>query len=475
MPTAELLAALARERPNGVSFEPMALRLIRQKVSFEDCQIDDLKSAMFQIGDERWFSSEMILDVGALFALEKQATEWLEEYGCFSIERLFENFHSVIRHLATPEAWVAFLRYLKFHVAAWKTVGNLCAQPTLDLDEAMAAISEMTAEWVEEANGILPLHEIEQVLPHLTAEMVEGIRLHFLPEIHITEISGIPCWCSTEAFTLPNDFSEKLTSIVDTLYALKENITITKLEFALNLFYRTRFREENALLDNNTFIRICAKHYQGEKNFFPKAKQPPHPTKINLSSALIKRARSQNTRFSNLGVTVGAALVFTRDKTITCTVLDGSNQVEYDGNTYAISTLANHLLDMSASNGFRFFSYEGETLCERRLRLEREGKQEEHLIAEQLPSGEVREAEDGIIGLSGQVIAASTWQAFKRDGTNPRVAEWTRRVENGESVENIAHESGLTVLTVKEYINNRRRYYDVCQKNGIVPEGNMNV
>jgi len=48
-------------------------------------------------------------------------------------------------------------------------------------------------------------------------------------------------------------------------------------------------------------------------------------------------------------------------------------------------------------------------------------------------------------------------------------------VENGESVENIAQENGLMVSTVKEYIINRCRYFDICEKNGIVPEGGTDV
>src|SRR5450631_4444851 len=95
MTTAELLAALARECPNGVSFDPMAVRLLRQKVQFENWQIENLKAEMFQLGNELWFSSEMISDYESRLAFLKQATFWLEEQGCFSVERLFRDFCSV--------------------------------------------------------------------------------------------------------------------------------------------------------------------------------------------------------------------------------------------------------------------------------------------------------------------------------------------------------------------------------------------
>jgi hypothetical protein len=188
-----------------------------------------------------------------------------------------------------------------------------------------------------------------------------------------------------------------------------------------------------------------------------------------------KRVRSPNTRFRNLGVPVGAKLTFTKDSQITCTVLDDSNQVEFRGKAWSISTLAIHLLGASSANGFCHFSYEGETLWERRLRLERTRDQDE-CQAEEMPlPAEVQVAEDGIIGLEGRPLSPSTWRSFRGAGTNPRVAEWARRVENGESVDNIAGESGLMVSTVKEYIVNRHRYFVICEKNGIVPEGGTDV
>jgi hypothetical protein len=473
MTTVELLAALARECPNGVSFDPMAVRLLRQKAPFEDWQIEDLKAAMFQFGSGLWFSREMILDDESRSAFDGRAVEWLIEYGCFSVERLFRDFCGVLRHIATPEDCAAFLRHLGFTVAEWGKGGYFCSQPPPSLDNSLAAISETIAGWLEEADGMLTFHEIEQAMPHLTAEALESIRVHFLPEVHEAEVGGVPCWCSTEAIPLPEDFSEKLTTAVDTLVALEERMSAANLEFALNLLYRIRFRKEYALSDNGTFMRVCAKHYQGGNDVFPNTKKPR--IRANDLSVPGRRVRSPNTRFRNLGVPVGAELVFTKDSHITCTVLDNSNQVEHDGKAWAISALATHLLDVSTVNGFCYFIYVGETLWERRLRLEREGKQDEYQAEEMPPPAEVQEAEGKIIGLEGRPLSPTTWRLFRSAGTNPRVAEWARRVANGESLENIAQENGLMVSTVKEYIINRRRYFDICEKNGIVPAGGADV
>ena len=472
MTTAELLAALARECLNGVSFDPMAVRLLRQRVPFENWQIEDLKAAMFQLGSGQWFSREMISDDEPRLALEGQATEWLMEFGCFSVERLFRDFNSVFHNIATPEDCATFLRHLSFTVAEWGKGGYFCYQSPPSLDDILLAISKTIAGWLEEADGTLAVHEIEQEMPYLTAEALENIRVHFLPEVHEAEVGGVPCWCSTEAIYLPEDFSEKLTTTVDTLVALEERLSAANLEFALNLLYRIRFRKEYALPDNDTFLRICAKHYLGGNDVFSNTKKPR--ARANDRSVPGRRVRSPNTSFRSLCVPIGAELVFAKDSQINCTVLDNSNQVEYSGKEWAISALVMHLLGWSV-NGFAYFSYEGEILSDRRLRLERADNQDEYLAAEMLPPTKVQDVKNGIIGFEGRPLSPLTWRLFRSAGTNPRVAEWARRVESGENAEIIATENDLLVTTVKNYIWKRNRYIVICEKNGIVPEDGTNV
>jgi hypothetical protein len=369
MAVGNLLAAFAREYPNGVSFDPMAVRLLRQKVPLEVSQIENLKAVMFQLRNGLWFSREMISDDATFLAFEGQALEWLKGHGCFSVARLFEGFCGVLRHIDTTEVCAVFLQHLGFKIETRGTGGCFCSQPPPDLDECLAAISKTIAGWLEEADGTLTCNEIEQAMPHLTAEALESIRIHFLPDIHKTEVGEVPCWRSAESITLPEDFSEKLTTIVDTLVGLEEKVTARNLEFALNLFYRTHFRKEHFLLNSDVFMRICAKHYQGGNDAFPDSKKPRMCATGSANHS--KRVRSPNTRFRSLGVPIGAELVFTKHSNIVCVVLDDANQVLYEGKAWSISTLAMHLLGVSSVNGFCYFSYGGETLWERRLRIEK--------------------------------------------------------------------------------------------------------
>lgn len=468
----QIRGALLREYPNGVSFDPMALRLVRQKISLEESQVESLKSEMFQMGDGLWFSHEMVSQDGSLSELLEQAEAWLAEHGCFSVEALFALFDGTLRHAVSSENLETFLRYQDFEVTKWAKNGAFCFQPSHALDECLAEASKAVAQRLEEAGGTLALHEIEEMMPHLSQEALGGICASLLPDVHEVEIGELTCWRSSETIPLPEDFAEQLTTVVDTLVALGEKVTPKNLQFALNLSYRIRFREEYALHDNRTFMQVCGQHYQGPDGVFPKARTPRMA--IGSGPAAGKRTRRPNTRFGDLSVPVGAELVFTKDGRTTCTVLNDTNQVEYEGEAFAISALAVRLLDVSVANGFSHFSYEGENLWERRDRLERvrggAGDAREEVLPTTRP-----EAEGEVIGLGGKPLSLATWQSYRTDGTGKRVAEWARRIDSGESAEQIAAEAGYAASTVRVQVCNHRLYYKVCKLNGITPEAGADV
>ncbi len=73
-----------------------------------------------------------------------------------------------------------------------------------------------------------------------------------------------------------------------------------------------------------------------------------------------------------MNIPQGAKLTFLHDENITCTV-EGDRQVNYQGKITALSPLAQELLGWSTMpSGFSYWVYEGETLNERRWRLESE-------------------------------------------------------------------------------------------------------
>jgi hypothetical protein len=87
-----------------------------------------------------------------------------------------------------------------------------------------------------------------------------------------------------------------------------------------------------------------------------------------------EQSRRSNFRFSNVGIAVGATLSFVKDDTITAMVVD-DRTIEFEGVNTSTSNAARILLHrmggtLSAAQGPLYWMYDGETLAERRMRLE---------------------------------------------------------------------------------------------------------
>lgn len=78
--------------------------------------------------------------------------------------------------------------------------------------------------------------------------------------------------------------------------------------------------------------------------------------------------KAAKTTFELLQIPVGSELVFVGDKEKVCVVADGINQVSYNGETYALSVIAEMFCGYHVS-GYQKFTYNGELLYDRRQRL----------------------------------------------------------------------------------------------------------
>jgi hypothetical protein len=89
-----------------------------------------------------------------------------------------------------------------------------------------------------------------------------------------------------------------------------------------------------------------------------------------------EKQRRARIDLSGLGIEPGAVLTFSRDESITATV-QPNNKVDYRGSTCSLSAAALNALtslgyQTKAASGSEYWMYEGETLDERRRRLEEE-------------------------------------------------------------------------------------------------------
>lgn len=87
--------------------------------------------------------------------------------------------------------------------------------------------------------------------------------------------------------------------------------------------------------------------------------------------ALPRRTRADNFRFHMADVPIEAILVWADDPSIQCTVVN-DRQVEYDGKIATVSNAAKEIKGWTSARGALYWTYEGETLQERRDRLETE-------------------------------------------------------------------------------------------------------
>ena len=88
------------------------------------------------------------------------------------------------------------------------------------------------------------------------------------------------------------------------------------------------------------------------------------------ASEVAQESRRGPFRFSKCGIPFGAVIKYVNDSSIEATVLD-DRHVVYKGLTTSVSALAQELLGVDYGvAGPHFFTYEGELLCDRRVRLE---------------------------------------------------------------------------------------------------------
>lgn len=95
-----------------------------------------------------------------------------------------------------------------------------------------------------------------------------------------------------------------------------------------------------------------------------------------LQEAVARDERRGRLRFSRLQISVGSVLLFVKDPTITCTVVE-DGKVEFRGqitspSKAALSVAQEMGYNWSALSGSEYWMYEDETLAARRLRMEDE-------------------------------------------------------------------------------------------------------
>jgi len=91
-------------------------------------------------------------------------------------------------------------------------------------------------------------------------------------------------------------------------------------------------------------------------------------------NAIERATRRSASNFKKLDIQTGAVLTLTRDDTVTCVVQE-QNLVDFEGEILSVSAAALKALhslgyNWTTVNGYQFWEYDGETLMERRTKLD---------------------------------------------------------------------------------------------------------
>jgi len=149
--------------------------------------------------------------------------------------------------------------------------------------------------------------------------------------------------------------------------------TIEKLLHDTFADHRVRKRREFFEVDPNRII--SALQLAPHKNVTPKEDLFEEEEDIEA----VKRTKNIRSRFNfgMVNVAIGTILTFSKDRDITCKIVDNKS-VEFEGDIHSLSSSARVIINRMGYNwsqvqGPVYWMFENESLQERRLRMEHEG------------------------------------------------------------------------------------------------------
>ena len=471
----ELQRALIQEYPDGVSFGHLALRLLQRKLpEATDALLEQLKAGMFRRPDEVWLFMQHVMDDEVLAEFAKFADTRSREAGYLTLHALRLRFEGRLRLLHTPADYEAFFAYF-FRNPSWRLSQEVGvhalqrphAEPLQALLERDAArVSAM----VEAAGGALRNSDALAELPHLDGESLAVVMKKFAPDIHEVDLDGEQGWQRVDAIHLPDDFSDKLTRILERMLELDFKATLDSVNFALSMEYGVHFRKEHALEDDVLFRRVVEKHYKGAEKIgwrfgarFAKVKEE-----------IEERAEKQSVRIEPkpsqiIGQSGKALSAHTWD----CYVRNWNDprrleiaHLKAQGVSSA-EIAKRYNLTKGTIDGWILWTHHNMPKI-----LELNGMTEADLDV--TPSrrrvGLSERMQSEIMGLEGKPLQAHVWKEFKKRYKHPLREEMVKMVAEGMTVAEIAKKVGYCKGYISEIVQLQQRMPKILELNGMTEE-----
>ncbi|MDR0611479.1 MAG: hypothetical protein LBG58_15330 [Planctomycetaceae bacterium] len=261
---------LIEHYPNGFTFEPMSLRLLEERIGngkWNDEIIKELQEQAFERSDGVYFFPEQIADDETCLNILITADDWIDRYGCFSLNALWQKYLPHIKNLTDNicdfEIFLVKLQLYKcFNVYP---VGIRLAR-AIGTDRKLTEqkLVKHIQDRLDENYGTATEHDILNHIPALDADLLSAIVKNYLPEVLQTEINGIICYQQQEVVGIPEDLTEKINETIIQIEAVKLPVSEDAMHVILSLTYQTNFNETYQIPNKKTFRQLIDQHYHGE-------------------------------------------------------------------------------------------------------------------------------------------------------------------------------------------------------------------
>ena len=264
----DLTLELLRKRPNGISFEIMALRLLQRELpDATDERLALLKKQMFPRSDNVWLFTQQVVDDDTRREFDAFVEARLHEAAYLTFDALRLAFEGRLKSLYKPEDFMAFFGHY-FQGPSWKgsQERNIRALQYSDAEPLSGLLKRDAARvsaMIDDAGGVLLRSDVLAGMPHVDDASLAEMMRQLAPEFCAVDIDGVPGWQKVDAVHLPDDFSEQLSCVMDLLLELDFKATLDNLNFALSMDYGIPFRKEYALENDELFRCAVEANYKG--------------------------------------------------------------------------------------------------------------------------------------------------------------------------------------------------------------------
>lgn len=261
--------------PRGISFSPTSESLLAStagKAMPTEVRCA-LQAQMFKREDDAWLFPEMVADDAVVARLVSRAETYLQEFWCFSLDVLRDEFLPSLRNLpnAGGDFYQFFLRGVapklscRVNVSGSKTI-QLCHKSGQKEVQVYETVATQISQVLQERCDAVSVESLHDQLPFIDIATINALIQKKLPSTIGLTLDGVDYWKLLDFFYLPEDMNEQVTRIVDQLEAEGTSPSATLIKSRLNQVYGWNFCENFAVPDLAVFQQIISASYQGKES-----------------------------------------------------------------------------------------------------------------------------------------------------------------------------------------------------------------